>query len=642
MEKTHRKIIDQKTSTTLPRVVHIFLFCCVFLLLWWILHLSSVVHAEDIFDELQIFKDETLSQVYDVDEYMPLMDLQEAQVTLGQLSSSYDEMQKTLEWLQERRDEIGSHYSKAKRAVTQIVGDMKNTHDKLLKRQRDISLTVWKIQTLDRIVSTLSKDIWQTQEYITLYAKMLFKVTNDYYLNDEEMSTLKLFSKSNNIAESLSKDDLVKLLYWSLDMMFAQVESYYDQYRTSLQNIRVTVNEYNDEIQTYKDEIQLLEKQRDHTIELLKYLDDDVSYIQKKISEIDRSKENVRKQMDRMSDVSESTVSFLDGNSSVRKLLDEKDKKEWPTYFSWPVRIVTGMLTSDQVGVYEWEKWLILEADQGQSVHAPAPWIVYKVEYNDDLSVNRLILLHKYWYSTLVMPLEEIFVAQWSVVKRGEILWTAWWRPWMNGSWLWSKRSHVYLELLKNGNPSDVFLHYDLSVFSSQDQVDERYHLKWKQDYLQRRIDLSGLPTLQWETTEQRRNYFLSRSGGSVFWDPDVRIRAAKGTWIDPIFGICIWAAETSYRNFKSWNNIGNVWNDDSWNTRAFTSAEQWIRAVFNTLNNRYLNQYHSMDQLSRFWNKDSYIYASDPINRQKNIMRCLSMIYDTPVPEQYFFRDVN
>lgn len=618
----------------------IFLSVCVFFLVLVFLD-SRYVFAEDAFDQFQLFKEETLSVAYSIDEYLPLMDMNQAQVTLWELSSSHDEMQQILEWLHARKETIQDHYTEAKAAISQIVSDMKKTHDSLLVRQRDISLTVGKIQSLERIVNELTVDIQQTQHHIALYAKMLFKVTNDYYIEDEEISALKLLSKSDNIAETLSKDDLIRLLYTSLDHVFLKIESYYSQYRTSLQNIRVTVNTYNDEIQVYKHELNMLEKQRDHTIELLTYLDDDVSYLQWRISEIDSSQSEIKEQMNRMEEIADSTVTFLDDNSAVRELLDEHDRREWPTYFSRPVRFVEAILSSTDVWMYADQQWLILHAEQWSSIHAPAPWIVYKVSYNKDLRVNRVILLHKYWYSTLVMPLEEVFVQQWDVVKRWEIIGTAGWKPWLSGSWIWSLRSHVYLELLKNGKPIDPYLHYDMSVFAKKDQLEERYYVKWKQDVLWREVDLSWLPTLKWDTIEERRDYFLSRSGGPVFWDPDMWLRAAKWTWIDPLFGICIWAAETSFRNFKSWNNIWNVWNDDSWNTRTFSSPEQWIRAVFNTLNNKYLRQYHTMDKLSRFWNKNGYIYASAPYNWQKNIMRCLSMIYQQPVPEDYFFRDI-
>gem|GEM_PF-3007254 len=80
--------------------------------------------------------------------------------------------------------------------------------------------------------------------------------------------------------------------------------------------------------------------------------------------------------------------------------------------------------------------------------------------------------------------------------------------------------AHTYFEILKNSEAIDPYLVMDLSVFQSADDLDEQYHLKWKQNYLARTIDLSDLPKLKGETVQERRDYFLSKSGNAVFGDP--------------------------------------------------------------------------------------------------------------------------
>ena len=90
-------------------------------------------------------------------------------------------------------------------------------------------------------------------------------------------------------------------------------------------------------------------------------------------------------------------------------------------------------------------------------------------------------------------------------------------------------------------------------------------------------------------------------------------------------------------------NNIWNVWNDDRWNRVSFNSALAWARSIANTLNNFYLWNYHTIRQLSRYGNVDGKIYASSPINWQRNVTKCLSQIKWYYVPEDYPFRtDLN
>lgn len=603
---------------------------------------SCSIYAQDPFQELELFRDETLAQTYELEEYQPLMDVQRAQFSLSQLSASYDEMQQSIQELEQRKDDVSSHYQKAKIAIRRIVQDMKTTQSQLLQKQRDITLTIAQIRSLETTIQLLTQDIQETQTSLQTYARMLFKVTNDYFLSDSDLSSLKVLSKSNNVAQTLSKNDLMALLYASLDRMFWRMDLSYQQYTSTLTQIQQVVAQHNQEIEAYRVELKYLEQQRDYIIELFTFLRQDKSVLESRLTQADRSRQEIQKEMSRMSEIASSTTTFLDTNSAVYDLLQEYDMIEWPRYFSWPVRVVSDLLDLEEVWAPVDQQWVVLDVRQGESVHAPAPGIVYKVSRSWQGWINRVILLHKYWRSTILMPLEDVLVEQWSVVKRWEIIGIAWGKPWIPWSWSYSLRPHLYVELLKHGEPVDPMLSYDLGVFNDHTMLDSQYLIKRQQDRDNRRVDLSEIIQLQWETVQERRDYFLRRSAGPVFSDPTIRLRAAAWTWIDPIFGICIGAAETSFRNFKTWNNIWNVWNTDSWATRTFTSPEAWVRAVFNTLNNQFLGQYHTMDQLSRFGNQYGYIYASSSFNRQKNIMRCLSMIYNQPVSEQYFFRDIS
>jgi hypothetical protein len=123
------------------------------------------------------------------------------------------------------------------------------------------------------------------------------------------------------------------------------------------------------------------------------------------------------------------------------------------------------------------------------------------------------------------------------------------------------------------------------------------------------------------------------------YTDPSLWYRAAHGTKVKPILGICVAFAETSFKHFKSQNNIGNVGNNDRGQTVTFDTPYDGVRALYQVLNNEYLSQYYTLNQLSRYGNRDGYIYASSSYNRQKNIMTCLSSIYGYPVPEDFPFR---
>lgn len=60
---------------------------------------------------------------------------------------------------------------------------------------------------------------------------------------------------------------------------------------------------------------------------------------------------------------------------------------------------------------------------------------------------------------------------------------------------------------------------------------------------------------------------------------------------------------------------------------------------MVSTLNNKYLWDYTSINQLSRYWNEDWNIYASSPDHWHNNIIKCMSAIKWIYVPDNYKFR---
>jgi hypothetical protein len=91
---------------------------------------------------------------------------------------------------------------------------------------------------------------------------------------------------------------------------------------------------------------------------------------------------------------------------------------------------------------------------------------------------------------------------------------------------------------------------------------------------------------------------------------------------------ICIAFAESTLGRYLSTaNNIGNVGNNDRGDRIGFGNALVGARVIPLTLNNKHLGDYHTINQLSRYGNKDGKIYASSPINWQTNVLKCLSQI---------------
>jgi hypothetical protein len=114
--------------------------------------------------------------------------------------------------------------------------------------------------------------------------------------------------------------------------------------------------------------------------------------------------------------------------------------------------------------------------------------------------------------------------------------------------------------------------------------------------------------------------------------DPQDFIDAWKEYNIKPEVILCIARADSDlWRAMKSKNNIGNVGNNDRWDTREFATIRDGIFAIWKTLNNGYLGNKKFIQDLSRYWNCENdckYIYASSTENWENNVMNCLNFLY--------------
>jgi len=103
---------------------------------------------------------------------------------------------------------------------------------------------------------------------------------------------------------------------------------------------------------------------------------------------------------------------------------------------------------------------------------------------------------------------------------------------------------------------------------------------------------------------------------------------------------VCIARADSSlWRELKTKHNYWNVWNNDSWDTRAYNTKKEWFEAIFRTLNNRYLWNKQTIWSLSIWWGWKPPVYATSKSRRNNNVLNCLSMLNDVHITKDFNFR---
>lgn len=129
-----------------------------------------------------------------------------------------------------------------------------------------------------------------------------------------------------------------------------------------------------------------------------------------------------------------------------------------------------------------------------------------------------------------------------------------------------------------------------------------------------------------------------------LYWqDYSLRKRLADKYWIKVEVAVAIaWADTHLWYAVKTENNIGNVWNTDSWKTRTPETLEQWIEAIFSTLNNKYLWNKQTIWDLNYAWDCKidcDKVYATSNNNWQNNVLNMLSLIYMKKIDPEFTIR---
>ena len=538
----------------------------------------------------------------------------------------------------------------------------KEVRSEMVKVIQDINASTQKmtttIQTLYRFREELQKNVKVLEEtkyhlevakkYLNQLLFMVYKMEREIYNETwDEVDLLKTFVKSDVMPQLLAWDDTLRILLNQINSLLQKTSAQEQQKTDTVKRLTELKVSAQKSLDYYKTEMQKLDQKRAYLMSFMQlysekklqdYIDFDTAWDEWKLH-------NLINWM--VSDIVQRKYLWTNGLlSKIADLdhhVDSSDNEN--SAVAWPTYPITQILTVFKDPAFEREYWfknfsVKLSVEQGTPVYAMRDWVVYYVN-NWVWNLNWLLILHTDGYVSTYAYLSTIYVEQWDYVKRGQVIAKSWWEAWTQWAWFISKGANLTFSLFKDGVAIDPLTVLDLSVVQDRETVlPEEYRLKYFNDQMIRPIDVSNLSLLKWDTVDVRAQTFLNSYAvwtyrNLAFWDEVV-----KWTNIDRDMVICIAFAESTLWRFLSTdNNIGNVWNNDRWDRIAYNNPYNGARLIPLTLNNKYLWNYHTIKQLSRYWNEDWKIYASSPINWQSNVQKCLSKIKWFYIPEDYPFR---
>ena len=578
-------------------------------------------------------------------------DVQSATNNMQDLKANLDQVVQQLYSLDAKErwsgNVISDTYRATRNEIVNVIQTINQTTDA-------ISGQLQKITTYKKLMLLTYKDIQSsrsgmvdTKQYMEDFSNFIYKLDNKLYDNTtNNIDEIKLLINSDNIPVTLANNYMVQ---W----VMVQLNDLMDNFQTNEQTQLETIKKLNDlktkttdAIQQYEIEIEKLQQKKNYLLQFMKLYQDDASQRQLSINNFFESTKWVYdKTIELVKNIKKGVynVDFdMDKKLPVLNKLED-DNQSYP--LAWPLYPIEEIQT--YFGDINFQKeygvphiGIQIKAVQWTPVYAARNGIVYFVADNDEIGINRAMIVHTDGYVTVYQYLNKTIVKPGDIVRRGQLIGYSWWEPGTRGAWFISKWSNLTFEIFKDGIAMDPFDILDASIVKDQSVLPDGYQIKYLRDKYARPIDITSLQLMTGDTLLEREDQFLARYGVGIYRQVAFRDAVVKDTNIDKDMVICIAFAESTLGKYLSTNaNIGNVGNNDRGDRVPFYSAYAWARAIPVTLNNGYLWDYHTINQLSRYGNKDGQIYASSPINWQTNVLKCLSQIKWYYIPEDFPFR---
>lgn len=588
---------------------------------------------------------EALLELYNKSSSLDDVDLNNTQsqiddITL-QLTSISDEFTK----ISDQRQDVNAKYDEIKATMQQVVDQATQTKATITDRVAKIKLYTRSYVELQKEADSLKVELEDVKGMMIRFATVLYRLNNEYYDENMQIDEVKLLVKSDNIANTLSSEELIQILTFRFDQLLQlmqekQVEL--DKRQKQVDSFRV---KYRDEVSKMNDEVELLNQQRQYLLEFLNLYRQDKIKLNSQLGTLSEDKDALLQDLRaRIGQANEAWVNSADIQTKLKQSVDHI-AVDATNYLSWPVLPVYQIIWSfndvkyrDYYGVDN--LGIDISAAQFTPVYSPGPGVVYQVQNKDGVSLNWVLLVHPGGYTTLITSLNKIIVSEWQIIQRWQLIGSSGGEPGTRGAGFASPWPKVHFEVFKKWQAVNPLSVMDLSVIQNRNAIPLEYEIKYLTDKAARKIDLTDVKIMEGNTLNDRRQQYLDTYGYGPFASLTLWQDAAAGHAVDLDMGICIATAESGmWRNLSSAWNVGNVGNNDRWDRIDLWSALEWASLIFYALENEYLWWYPTLFNLSGYGNKSWSIYASSEFNWQNNIMKCLTAIKGYQVPEEFPIR---
>ena len=542
---------------------------------------------------------------------------------------------------------VGEQYKETRGEIVNVITTINKTTNKVQDIIKALAGYKDEIKKSNDTLKSVRDGMDNSQADMQWFLQLLYKVENKLYSDDDSgVDMIKLIANSENLPLTLANNEMLQTTMKQFSNLRNNLNTDEAAQLENMKKFSKLKNDSEAELVQYGNQLEQLQQKKNYLLQFLGLYKKDKVERQQTISQLFESTKWVNDKIKSLLWEAQKGLYKVDFdmNSKLTELNniakdDDSYPVAWPLYPIYEIQTYFGDLNfQKQYGIPQ--LGIQIKADQNTPVYASRDGIVYFVADNDNIGINRAMIVHTDGYVTIYQYLNRSIVKPGDIVRRGQLIGFSGGEPGSRGAGFISKGANLTFMVFKDTMPIDPFDMLDASIVQDKAVLPEGYQIKYLRDKYARPIDITNLKIMSGSTLEERESQFLRAYGVGVYKSAAFREAAAKDTNIDKDVVICIAFAESTLGRYLSTsNNIGNVGNNDRGDRVAINSVLAGARAIPLTLNNGYLGNYHTINQLSRYGNKDGKIYASSPINWQTNVLKCLSQIKGYYIPEDFPFR---
>lgn len=365
-----------------------------------------------------------------------------------------------------------------------------------------------------------------TKELIAKLTAFLYRMNNELYTNDD-IDTIKLLLKSDNIADTLSNDAIVTSLVMKLDELMAHLKEDQAQKLEKAQSMLKLKVVLEQALSKYDATLRNLLQKKAYLVEFIRLYKDKKISLTGSAQDMFETRKDVQ---DKIQDAAnrvlanQSPLGF-DYPSLYQQLLLTPEKPYSDHFFSWPVMPI------NTISTFFGEKDPLITAslpsvgmdvivEQRTPVYAPADAIVYQIVDRDGIAINRVVLVHKHGYISAFVYLNEIVVHEGDLIKRGQLIGYSGGEPGTRGAGFSAGGSKLHFEMIKDGQWIDPLFNLDLSVIQDRSILPQQYEIKYIRNVAERQDERKNIVFFSGATHEERRLQFLQSYAAGAYRDP--------------------------------------------------------------------------------------------------------------------------